>query len=84
MNKSNQHDRVSAIIQIMKKVEGSKLSISQYFKQNATPECVNAIARNRGLQQFTVHGFSISKITILWFAIAHNWRQKAALWERTA
>jgi hypothetical protein len=37
MNKSNQHGRISVIIQTMKEAEQSELSISQYFKQNVTP-----------------------------------------------
>ena len=42
-------------------------------------KCVMAHARNRGLQQFTVRGFSMSKITLLWFALAHNLMREAAL-----
>lgn len=52
----------------------------EIYKQRAsTSECVNAIARNRGLQQFTVRGLQKAKITILWFALAHNLMREAAL-----
>lgn len=43
-----------------------------YKKRAATSECVNAIARNRGLRQFLVRGLSKVKTILLWFALAHN------------
>lgn len=43
-----------------------------YKQRAATAECVNAIARNRGLRQFTVRGLAKVKAVILWYAIAHN------------
>lgn len=43
------------------------------YKQRAsTAECVNAIARNRGLQQFLVRGLAKVRAVALWFALAHN------------
>ena len=43
------------------------------YKQRAsTAECVNAIARNRGLRQFTVRGLSKIKTVVLWYVLAHN------------
>lgn len=50
-----------------------------YKERASTAECVNAIARNRGLQQFTVRGLEKAKITLLWFALAHNLMREAAL-----
>jgi len=50
-----------------------------YKERASTAECVNAIARNRGLQQFTVRGLEKAKITVLWFALAHNLMREAAL-----
>lgn len=43
-----------------------------YRERAATAECVNAIARNRGLQQFLVRGLQKVKCTALLFAITHN------------
>ena len=43
-----------------------------YKERGATIECVNAIARNRGLRQFLVRGLDAVKATALLFALAHN------------
>jgi transposase len=43
-----------------------------YKERAATAECVNAIARNRGLQQLRVRGLAKVKAIALWFALAHN------------
>lgn len=43
-----------------------------YKERAATSECVNALARNRGLQQFWVRGLAKAKAVLLWFALAHN------------
>lgn len=45
----------------------------------ATAECVNAIARNRGLRQLAVRGLEKAKTVLLWFALAHNVMRTAAL-----
>ena len=55
-----------------------------YKERASTAECVNAIARNRGLQQFTVRGLKKAKIVLLWFALAHNLMREAALRPVTA
>ena len=45
----------------------------QIYKERAsTAECVNALARQRGLTQFSVRGLSKVKIIATWFALAHN------------
>jgi hypothetical protein len=43
-----------------------------YKDRAATAECVNALARNRGLQRFLVRGTTRAKAVVLWFALAHN------------
>lgn len=43
-----------------------------YKQRAATVECVNALARNRGLQRLLVRGQDKARIVLLWFAIAHN------------
>ena len=43
-----------------------------YKERASTAECVNAIARNRGLHQFLVRGLAKVRAVILWFALAHN------------
>ena len=50
-----------------------------YKERAATAECVNAIARNRGLRQFTVRGLLKAKAVILWYVIAHNLMRRVAL-----
>ena len=45
----------------------------QIYKQRAaTVECVNAQARNRGLQRLLVRGQNKARAILLWFAVAHN------------
>jgi transposase len=43
-----------------------------YKQRAATVECVNAQARNRGLQRLLVRGREKARAILLWFAIAHN------------
>jgi hypothetical protein len=43
-----------------------------YKERAASAECVNAIARNRGLRQFTVRGLEKIKTVTLWYVLAHN------------
>ncbi len=43
-----------------------------YKERAATAECVNAIARNRGLQRFLVRGLRKIMAVGLWYALAHN------------
>lgn len=50
-----------------------------YKQRAATAECVNAIARNRGLQQFNVRGLLKARAVILWYVIAHNMMRAVAL-----
>jgi transposase len=50
-----------------------------YKERGATAECVNAQARNRGLQQFKVRGLEKVKSVATWFAIAQNMARSFAL-----
>jgi transposase len=43
-----------------------------YKDRAATAECVNALARNRGLRQLLVRGLTKVRAIALWFAVAHN------------
>ena len=43
-----------------------------YKERAATIECVNAQARNRGLQQLTVRGLGKALMVGLWYALAQN------------
>ncbi len=50
-----------------------------YRERAATAECVNALARNRGLQQFLVRGLRKVKAVVLWYVLAHNLMRAVAL-----
>ncbi len=50
-----------------------------YRQRAATAECVNASARNRGLQRFLVRGIPKVKAVVLWYALAHNLMRAVAL-----
>jgi transposase len=52
----------------------------EVYKQRAsTAECVNALARNRGLQRFHVRGLTKARAVVLWFVLAHNLMRAVAL-----
>jgi len=51
---------------------GTDAAKTLYKLRAATVECVNAIARTRGLQQFRVRGLDKVRAVMLWFALAHN------------
>lgn len=50
-----------------------------YKDRAATAECVNALARNRGLQQFRVRGSPKVLAVVLWYVLAHNLMRTVAL-----
>lgn len=58
---------------------GTDEAKSTYKERAATVECVNAIARNRGLQVFRVRGPDKARAIALWFALAHNLMRTVAL-----
>lgn len=63
---------------------GTHAAKSIYRERAATAECVNALARNRGLRQFLVRGLAKAKAVLLWFALAHNVLRTATLPAATA
>jgi transposase len=58
---------------------GTEEAKAIYKQRAATAECVNAQARNRGLQQFRVRGRAKVKCVVLFFALAHNLMRMVAL-----
>lgn len=50
-----------------------------YKKRAATAECVNALARNRGLQQFRVRGLTKVRAVVLLYALVQNLMRAVAL-----
>jgi transposase len=50
-----------------------------YKDRAATAECVNALARNRGLQRFTVRGLVKARAVALLYALAHNMMRASSL-----
>ena len=50
-----------------------------YKERASTSECVNALARNRGLRQYCVRGIAKVKSVMLWFALTHNLLRAASL-----
>jgi transposase len=50
-----------------------------YQDRAATAECVNALARRRGLVQLVVRGLAKVRVVALWMALAHKVRRMAAL-----
>jgi len=51
----------------------------RYRDRAATAECVNALARNRGLNQFRVRGTAKVRCVLLFHALAHNLLRTFAL-----
>lgn len=52
----------------------------EIYKQRAsTAECVNALARNRGLQRIPVRSLEKAKSIVLWYVLAHNLKRAATL-----
>jgi hypothetical protein len=50
-----------------------------YKDRASTAECVNAQARNRGLQQLRVRGLLKARAVALWYALVHNIMRSVAL-----
>ena len=51
---------------------GTEEAKAIYKERASTAECVNALARNRGLRQFLVRGLEKVRAVALWYALAHN------------
>lgn len=58
---------------------GTSAAQKIYKDRASTAECVNAIARNRGLQQFRVRGRPKVRAIVLWYVLAHNLMRTVAL-----
>ena len=58
---------------------GTEEAKAVYKERASTAECVNAIARNRGLRQFLVRGLEKVRAVALWYALAHNLMRAVAL-----
>ena len=58
---------------------GTEAAKTIYKERAATSECVNAIARNRGMQRLRVRGRAKVNAVLLWFALAHNMMRAVAL-----
>ena len=63
---------------------GTEAAKEIYKQRAATAECVNAIARGRGLSQFLVRGLNKVKAVVLWYALAHNLMRAVALIQSAA
>jgi transposase len=69
----------SAVIAEWRTRMGTDAAQTIYKERAATAECVNAQARNRGLQQFNVRGLNKVKSVVLMYALAHNLMRTVAL-----
>lgn len=58
---------------------GAEATKILYHLRAATAECVNALARNRGLRQLTVRGSVAARIIAKWYALAHDVMRYAVL-----
>ena len=58
---------------------GTDPAKATYRLRAATAEWTNALARNRGLQQFRVRGLERVRSVLLWFALAHNLARTIAI-----
>ena len=54
---------------------GTQEAKTIYTDRAATAECVNALARQRGMTQFRVRGLAKVRTVAIWFALAHNLRR---------
>ena len=58
---------------------GTEEAKTIYKERAATAECVNALARNRGLTRLQVRSLAKAKNVVLMFALAHNVMRMFAL-----
>ena len=58
---------------------GSAAARTIYKERASTAECVNALARQRGLTQFRVRWLAKVRTIALWFALSHNLRRWGVL-----
>jgi transposase len=73
--KSNLHQPYkleTPIIQAWRECMSSTQGKAIYKQRSSSIEWVNALARNRGLQQFVVRGKQKVRSILLWFVLVHN------------
>jgi transposase len=73
------HPDDSAAVAEWRRRMGTEEAKTIYKERAATAECVNALARQRGLVQFVVRGLAKVRAVALWYALAHNVRRMGAL-----
>jgi len=66
------HPKDSPVIAAWRQRMATREAKAIYKQRAATAECVNALARNRGLRQFLVRGTEKVRAVVLWHALAHN------------
>jgi transposase len=69
----------SAAVALWRQRMGTEEAKTIYKDRASTAECVNALARRRGLVQFVVRGLAKVRAVVLWHALAHNVLRTAAL-----
>ena len=69
----------SAAVAEWRRRMGTEEAKTIYKDRAATAECVNALARRRGLVQLLVRGLAKVRAVVLWHALAHNVLRMAAL-----
>ncbi len=73
------HPDDSAAVAAWRKRMGSEEAKEIYKERASTAECVNALARERGLTRLRVRGLAKTKSVLLLFALAHNLMRTLAL-----
>jgi transposase len=74
----------SAVIAQWRQRMGTPEAKEIYKQRASSVECVNALARNRGLQRLLVRGLAKVRAILLWFAIAHNLMRTLSLGKNCA
>jgi transposase len=69
----------SAVVAEWRRRMGTEAAKAIYKERASTAECVNALARQRGLVQFVVRGLAKVRAVALWYALAHNVFRMGAL-----
>jgi transposase len=69
----------SAAVAAWRERMGTEEAKAIYKERAATAECVNALARGRGLIRLVVRGLAKVKAIALWHALAHNLLRAASL-----
>jgi IS5 family transposase len=74
----------SDVIAAWRRRMGTEAAKAVYKERASTAECVNALARNRGLRQFLVRGLAKVRAVVLLYALAHNLLRAVALRRQAA